>query len=214
MNNILAIIQSSDLFRDLSLDEAHLLSEIVQYKEINPGIVFIEEGQIGLEAYIIASGLVKVYRLTDEGKEVIFGIRKPGEILGEMALLDEGTRSAHVATLQKTGLLCIPKQAFLNLIAAHPSVALGMIRTLSKRIRESTFMIEDIVSKQVIERMVNLLRTIAPYFPNNELTLSHEELAILLGATRPRVTEILHILEKEKKITLLHKKIIVHANVL
>lgn len=213
-NTVIQVIESSELFKDLPKAEVLLLSNIVRKKDIRANNIFIEEGQLGNEAYIIVFGLAKVYRLTEEGKEVTFGIRGPGEIVGEMALLDNGLRSAHVQAIQNMQVLTISKDAFLRLVHSRPSVALGMLKTLTKRIRESTTLVEDVVTKQVIDRMIKLLHTLAPYFPNQDLTLSHEELAILLGATRPRVTEILHILEKDKKITLSHKKIHIHKNVL
>lgn len=209
-SDIIRLIQSSELFKDLPETEAALLADIVKEKKVRSQEVFIEEGQEGYEAYIIVSGLAKVYRITEDGKEVTFGFRSPGEIIGEMALLDNGPRSAHVQAIQDMTLYAISKDEFLKLVDSRPGVALNMLKTLVKRIRQSTVIIEDTATKQVVERMIKLLCTLAPYFENQDITISHEELAILLGVTRPRVTEILHILEKEKRIQLSYKKI--HIN--
>ncbi len=201
------LIRSCLLFSELSEEDLVHIAAVAREKILPSKTVFIEEGTPGEEAYIISKGLTKVYRMTEEGKEVQIALRAVGEIIGELSLLDDGLRSAHVATLQDTHVLVVSKKELQAVVHKHPSVALGVIRNLAKRIRENTSTMQSLSSVQLNQRMLSLLITLRGYFANQEITMSHEELAQLIGATRPRVTEALHTLAEQKKIVLSHKKI-------
>ena len=206
---IVQLLSTVSFFKALSKKDLEEISQFVTHKTFAAGKVFIEEGVEGFEAYVILSGLTKVYRITDEGKEVHLALRTPGETVGEFALLDDLPRSAYVKTLQKTELLVIPKKEFISIIHRSPTVAMGIIRMLSYRIRENTLILENALFQQLPERVLLLLKEIARFFPNKEVTLSQEDIATILGATRPRVTEALHALQKKNVLKIAHKKIIV-----
>ncbi len=201
------LIRSCMLFSELEEEDLMHIAAVVREKVLPAKTVFIEEGTPGEEAYIVYKGLTKVYRMTEEGKEVQIALRSSGEIIGELAILDAGPRSAHVATLQETHVLVISKKELEQVVHKRPSVALGVIRNLAKRIRENTSTMQSMSSVQLNQRMLSLLITLRGYFSNQEITMSHEELAQLIGATRPRVTEALHTLAAQKKIVMSHKKI-------
>lgn len=206
-SEVVAILSQIPLFKEVSRKDLEVISDVVVYKVFESGKVFIEEGFEGHEAYVILSGLTKVYRITAEGKEVPLALRVPGETVGEFALLDDLPRSAHVKTVQKTEVLVIPKKEFITIIYNSPTVAMGIIKMLAKRLRENIELAQDKETKRLRERMLALLRRVAAYFPGKEVSLTHEELAEIVGATRPRVTETLHELEKGKHIKISHKKI-------
>ncbi len=203
----ITLIKSWNLFSKLSDEEAGLIGDVTSEKIFKQNHVFIEEGLPGEEVYFIVSGLTRVYRMTEDGKEIAITMRTPGEVVGEMALIDEGPRSASVQTIQETKVLVLRKQHFIDILHKHPSVAVNLIKILVGRLRENMFVMEESIAKQLSERILRILQILASYFPNREITLSHEELAALLGASRPRVTEALHKLENGKKVTLSHKKI-------
>lgn len=78
---------------------------------------------------------------------------------------------------------------------------------LAKRIRENIELAQNKEMQRLRGRMLSLLQRVAAYFPEKEIALTHEELAEIVGATRPRVTEALHELEEKKHLKLSHKKI-------
>ncbi|HEX7042370.1 MAG TPA: Crp/Fnr family transcriptional regulator [Patescibacteria group bacterium] len=206
---IVKILSNVSLFKELPKEDIELISEVITYKAFEAGKVFIEEGVEGNEAYVILSGLTKVYRITPEGKEMYLAFRVPGETVGEFALLDDLPRSAHVKTIHKSEMLVIPKKEFVRIIKKSPSVAMGIIKMLAKRIRENIALTQDNETRRLRDRMLSILERVSSYFPNQEISMTHEELADILGATRPRVTEALHELVNSKKIKLSHKKITV-----
>src|SRR5262249_39452969 len=89
------------------------------------------------EVFVLLDGRVHVRAALSENEERAVGIRGPGELVGEMALLDDLPRSASVTAESEVRALCIPRAAFLEAIASSPAAAPDLVRTLSRRLRES-----------------------------------------------------------------------------
>lgn len=201
------ILSSLPLFSSLVPSELDLISEKAREKIILAGECFIQQGEPGDSTYIIIDGLVRVYRITEDGEDVNIAMLGKGEVVGEMSLIDEGPRSAYVDAVNQTHCLVLFRRDFLEILEKHPKTAINLLGALTQRLRVLNEYLEDVFSKNLPERTMKLLRTLAIYFPGNEITLSQEELANIVGATRARVTEALNLLEKEGKITLSHRKI-------
>lgn len=204
------LLKDVSLFSQLNDAARETIAKIAQEETIPENTEFIEEGTEGNTLYIIVSGLVRVYKLSEEGKEIPIALRQTCDVIGEMALLDNEARSASIKTLQETHVLKITQQQFTDLLLQHPTIAIELLKVFSKRIRDSIHHIHDIQTKELPDRTLHALQILAPYFPNNDIALSHEELAEIVGATRPRITESLNQLQNENKITLSSKNI--HVN--
>lgn len=125
-----------ELFAELSDDDlGRICSEAVDVS-LASGEVLFREGDPGDRAFLVSSGEVEILKTT-ERREVLLAVRSAGEVIGEMALLDEETRSATVRARGATELLSIPKTALEDLLATSPSAALSILRPLSRRIRET-----------------------------------------------------------------------------
>lgn len=201
------ILKSFDLFRDLSHEQIKIIADAVHEKEFEPKTIFIEQATEADVAYFIYEGGVRVYRITPEGDEVNLSIGGAGEIIGEMALLDHGPRSANVETIQKTKALTLTQNKFKNILETHPQIAFSLLLILASKIRKTGEIIEEMLSQKLPQRTWHVLELLSKYFPEGEITLSQEELSQIIGATRARVTETLNLLEQEGKIELHHKKI-------
>lgn len=205
--NKIKAIQSSTLFKDLSENQIKLLAEMVYEQTIPSNTVFIEQGDIPNAAYFIVEGGIKIYTITENGDMVTFSVLGPNEVVGEMSIIDEEPRSAYAETIKNSRVLILTKADFNKILKDYPLVTISLLRTLSKRLRETNQHIEDILSKNLAERTWKVLESLSKYFPNKNIKLSQEELANIIGATRARVTEVLNDLQKEGKITLSHKQI-------
>lgn len=201
------IIRSSPFFNSLDEKEAQIIAQNTKEKLIAPKTVFISQGEQPDVAYLILSGAVRIFRITEEGSEINLAILGPGEIVGEMSLLDQQERSATVETLKETQVLVLDRYAFSKILQNHPQTAIKLLQTFARRVRSADEHVEEILSKDLRERVLKALEILANYFPKKDITLTHEELAAIVGATRPRVTEILDDLAKEAKISLSHRKI-------
>lgn len=185
-----------------------MLAPIVRQKTFPPHELIIEQEDISSpEAFFIISGSVKVYRVTSDGNEVPIAVLGEGEVVGELALLDDQPRSANVETLQESVMLCLNRHDFMKVLSAHPQTAINLLKTLSVRVRENGKTLEDMYSLNLYERTWKTLKTLSSFFPNHDVNLSQEELATIIGATRARVTEVLNELKSQGKITLSHRRI-------
>jgi transcriptional regulator with PAS, ATPase and Fis domain len=125
------------VLRHLPLAELNRLVDRSELRSFAPGSVLIEEGTAGDEVFVLLAGRVAVRASLSEREDRAIGTRGPGELVGEMALLDDLPRSASVTAEGEVRALRVPRAAFLGAVAAHGAAGLDLVRTLSLRLRES-----------------------------------------------------------------------------
>ena len=148
MTTTAEILRGLPYFADLSSDIIESVCELSDQINLEPGDVIIEEGSESEEMYVVAEGELVVTKLSG-GKEVELARINPGEVVGEIALLDEAPRTATVAASAKTLAIKIPVSAFEALLG-DPRVVRRMFRTVTSRLRG----IEDTLRHE--ERMAAL----------------------------------------------------------
>ena len=148
MTTTAEILRGLPYFADLSNDLIESVCELSEQIDLEPGDVIIEEGSESEEMYVVAEGELVVTKLSG-GKEVELARINPGEVVGEIALLDEAPRTATVAASAKTLAIKIPVSAFEALLG-DPRVVRRMFRTVTSRLRG----IEDALRHE--ERMAAL----------------------------------------------------------
>ncbi len=195
------------IFKNLSSEELHDVAGILTKKIYQTGEIIIEQDELSSSAFIIESGGVKVYRLSVNGEQISLAILGPGEIVGELSLLDSEPRSAFVEAIQESVIFTLSRDSLLRILSSQPNTAINLLKTLAARLRQADERVEDILSRNLSERTWKMLLALVNYFPNKNIALSQEELAEIIGATRSRVTEVLNKLQAEGKITLSHRKI-------
>ncbi len=128
-------------FERFSDDELHYFLKTVSIRDCTEGQIVVEEGDPGDDIFIILSGQLSVTKRVrrSSGEEVpqLFGVRHPGEMVGEMALMDERPRSARLTAIQPTRLLVFDRQHFEETLEQHPRIFFDIIKALSRRLRES-----------------------------------------------------------------------------
>lgn len=146
----------SPFLRQLATAGRDILDELMTEQHIRQGEVVFHEGDMGDAMYIIWSGRAAVVKGKLESP-IVLGYRGPGEIIGEMALLENRARSASVVALEDMRLLSIRRDDFEKLIQSNPSVGLGILGTLSARLRAADnarnagWHAEDRLSRQISE---------------------------------------------------------------
>ncbi len=201
------LLRRTDLFTGLNDEELAHIASVSQEIEYQPHELIIEQGQKGDSAYIIFSGNAKVYTLSVEGKEIPLNLIREGDLCGEMALFDGEPRSASVEALTHIKALRITKEELFSVLDTHVDITHKLLATLSRRIRLIDSAVEDLHTTNTVERTLHVLMSLKSSFNTSDIPLTHEELALLTGITRPRLTEALHTLEAEGKILLSHKNI-------
>lgn len=198
---------NSALFDKLNQEEVEILFSKSKKQNLPPKTVFIEQGQNSDTAYFIVDGTVNVYRMDEDGNEISVAILGKRDVVGEMAVIDSKPRATYVKTLKDTTVLSLSGADFKEILQKHSEIALHLLSILSQRLRDTDQQLEDLHGKPLADRTWNTLKVLNSYFNNNQIALTHEELASIIGATRARVTETLDSLESEGKILLSPKKI-------
>lgn len=124
------------LFAALPDADLDWLSEQAEPYVLKAGEVLIEEGAPGDAAFIVLDGELEVTKKSDV-QDIVIAMRDPGEVVGEMALLDQSPRMATVRAIRDSNLLKIRGETFQELLSQKPSAALAILQTVSRRLRQN-----------------------------------------------------------------------------
>jgi CRP/FNR family cyclic AMP-dependent transcriptional regulator len=127
-----------DLFGGLDKRELRHVGSSCQERTFPSGSVLMQQGDTGAGLFVITAGHVKVTRATDPDRaEEDLRTMGPGEVLGEMALLDDLPRSATVTALDNVTALLLPIWDFRTMLRDNPEIAVKLLATLSSRLRKA-----------------------------------------------------------------------------
>jgi CRP/FNR family transcriptional regulator, cyclic AMP receptor protein len=162
------------------------------------GRLLIQEGELGNTLYVILSGRLRAFsRSADGGREVTYGEYLPGEYIGELSL-DGGPRSADVETLDTSWVVVVTRATLEQHIAEQPAFAFELLSKVIRRARAATLSLRAVALNDVYGRVAWLLNERAVVQPDGtRLTapLTHQQMASLLGCTRPMVSRVMKELE-------------------
>ena len=123
------------IFRDLTRQELQLLGASAHERDFGPGETLIRQGDTAAALYVIVSGRVRVTQHQEGGGEHEINALGPGEVVGEMALLDDLPRSATVTAVEPTHVLALPVWEFRATLREHPDIGIKLLGILSRRLR-------------------------------------------------------------------------------
>ena len=124
------------LFSGLSGEDLRRLCEMAKEVRLSAGALLFEEGQAGDLAYVIMNGEIEISKLSD-GINVVLAVRGAGELIGEMALLEDVPRMATAKAASDCELLSIGREQLGELLSSSPSSVRAMLRTVTGRLRET-----------------------------------------------------------------------------
>jgi CRP-like cAMP-binding protein len=187
------------------LDEASRKAVAAELREAayDPGQIIFSRGQPGSEMHIVTKGRVRLSVLTSDGRELSFAHVESPSIFGELAVFDGRPRSADATAVNKVETLMLSKAAFTRLLGTRPSVGEAAVRFLAGRLRDADEQLEAIALHPIEARLARFflaaVRQKDPAGKAEKVTLalpiSQSELALLVGASRPKVNAALQMLE-------------------
>jgi CRP/FNR family transcriptional regulator, cyclic AMP receptor protein len=189
------------------LDEASRKAVAAELREtaFEPGQIIFSRGQPGADMHIVTKGRVRLSILTSDGRELSFAHVEAPSIFGELAVFDGRPRSADATAVNKVETLTLSKNAFARLLSTRPSVGEAAVRFLAGRLRDADEQLEAIALHPIESRLARFfLAAVRQKDPNGKaekvslpLPISQSELALLVGASRPKVNAALGLLESE-----------------
>ncbi|MCD6586713.1 MAG: Crp/Fnr family transcriptional regulator [Desulfobacteraceae bacterium] len=194
MKKYFKLISETILFSGLPDHHIEKLLKIAREKDFNKNELIFSEGDNGDGFYINVEGLVKIFKLSLEGKEQILHIFGPGEPYGEVPVFSGKTFPANAETISKCRSLFFPRKSIVNLITQNPSIALNMLAVLSLRLRQFTVQVENLSLKEVPGRLAAYLLMLSieqDKIDTINLNISKSQLASLLGTIPETLSRIL-----------------------
>lgn len=170
------------------------LNKIAVERVFEKGEMIFYEGDESLGFYLVLSGLIKIYKLSADGKEQIFQFIKPNETFGEVTVFYGKAFPAHAEAVQKSRVLLFPRRDFLKAIRSNPDLALTMLAILSERLRQFTVQVENLSLKEVPSRLSSYFLYLLREEAKDDaisLGISKGQLASLLGTIPETLSRIL-----------------------
>ncbi|MCK9285430.1 MAG: cyclic nucleotide-binding domain-containing protein [Rhodocyclaceae bacterium] len=185
-----------------TLDDARLqpIAQIAALRRAARGSVVLREGDRTDNIYFVVNGGLKVLVSDDEGREVILCMLGPGELFGEMGVLDDHLRSATVVATQNSDLVTIAKSDFQLCLSANFDVSLFIMRGLAQRLREADRKIESLALMDVYGRVARLLLDLAEDQDGRKVVakkLTKQDIAKMIGASREMVSRVMKDLQQQ-----------------
>ena len=140
MDDQIAFLRKVPLFANLSDSDLEAICQKVDERQLARGEVLFEEGSLGQQAFVIKEGQVEIFK-TSNGQEVQLAVRQPGEVIGEMALLDAVPRTASGRALTDCCLVAIRYEQLDHLLNTNPAAARTMLHTITARLRSTEMLL-------------------------------------------------------------------------
>jgi CRP/FNR family transcriptional regulator, dissimilatory nitrate respiration regulator len=193
MKKIGRILAITPLFKGLTEQQIEEVSAITIDRQYGRGESIFMEGDVADGFYIVADGQVKIFKTSLDGKEQILHIYGPGNPFGEVPVFSGSRFPANAQALAGSHILFLPRNAFVRLIAAHPSLSMNMLGELSMRLRQFTIQIENLSLKEVPSRLASYLIYLAKEQERSArvtLIITKGQLASLLGTIPETLSRI------------------------
>jgi len=205
----LEFLKSVLYFSDLDPAELESIRKLIFEKTADRAEIVLLEGESAANLYFVASGVVKMFKTSAEGKEQILSIVRPGESFNDVPIFDGGPNPASARAMGPVLLYGIKKNDMEAILRNHPQVALNVIKVLANRVRHFVSLVEDLSFKHVIGRVAKILLEHVGGQTGRGPRLTQQEMAAMAGTAREVVGRSLKALEEEGAIKLDRHRIII-----
>jgi CRP/FNR family cyclic AMP-dependent transcriptional regulator len=214
MSEAIWFLKRCPLFEHLSADECRRLEARAIGRSFPRRSVLYFPDEPGESVVLLTRGRVKILALTPDGREMIFAFIEPGELIGELAVLDPAPRNERAEAVEDSYALAIPRDEVLWLMGQRPEIALSVTKLIGLRLRRVENRLKNLLFRSIRERALLMLlelldshgRPVGRRWEIN-LRLSHQEFANLIGATRETITLTFGQLQKEGLIEIRRRRI-------
>jgi CRP/FNR family transcriptional regulator, cyclic AMP receptor protein len=200
---IFELLGRTALFGSMDEAERRAVAQEMREATFDAGQIVFGRGDPGRDIYLVTQGRVRLSVLTAEGRELSFAHAEPGHVFGEIAVLDGGMRTADATAVTKVAAQTLSKASLVRLIETRPVVREAVIKFLCNRVREADQQLEGIALYPIEVRLARFFLAAARQKTDIkpgakvvlDLPISQSELALLIGASRPKVNAALALLE-------------------
>jgi len=202
-------LQSIPYFAGISPADLNTIKDSFFEKTAERGELILAEEETSDVLYFIASGAVKLFKTSAEGKEQILDIARPGESLNDVPIYDSSPNLASAQAMGSVVLYGIGKRDLDSIMQRYPQMTLNVNKVLAKQVRRLTSLVEDLSFKPVIGRVAKILLENSDERPDSRPRLTQQEMAAMAGTAREVVGRSLKTLEEEGVIRLEKHRLVI-----
>src|SRR3954451_9133462 len=209
----LEILRRHPIFSDLEPAAFDQLCRYARLSSLKRGAAIFSKGDPGNSLYAVISGSVKMSTSSAEGRNAILNLIGPGEVFGEIALLDGLERTTDAIANSDCELFIIDRREFIPFLHSQPALAMKFIQLLCARLRRTSEHVEQIILQDLPGRLASaLLRlTEKPKQPRAErpIVITQQEISEMVGMSRESINKQLRAWEHRNWVRLEHGAIVV-----
>ncbi len=206
------IVRQFSSLKALNKDELLRMAECKTSYTIKKGEPIFEEGEVINGIYCVKEGVSKLSKLSENGKDQIVKLVKPGELLGQRSMISDEPANLSAVALEDMEVCFIPKSEVMQFFTQNNQFSMNVMRTICDDLKGADDHMVNMAQKNVKQRLAETLIYLEETFGKNEdgtlrIQLSREELAGMIGTATESCIRLLSELNKSDYIELIGKKI-------
>jgi CRP-like cAMP-binding protein len=197
------------LLRHLAPADLDQLARMAVTRLCRPNEAVFLKGDPGNSMMAVVRGRVRICSYSSEGREVVLNVINPGEVFGEIALIDGGSRTADAFTMDAAELVVLSRRDILPFLERNPQICIKLLGVLCERLRATSAQVEDFFFLDLRSRLAKRLLAAADHATHNgtagdpgTVRLSQHTLASMIGTSREAVNKQLRAWEEAGLIAL------------
>jgi len=190
------LLADLDLFRKLRADELDRLVAFTRWTQPKARTILFRKSDPGTSMMVVHGGRVKVCTHSEDGKELVLNMFGPGDVFGEIALLDGSPRTADAITIDDCELLVLDRRDFIPFLLEHSDASVRMLEVLTHRLRRTTQLLEDVAFREGPSRLARRFVHLAEFSGREvedgvfvDMALSQQQLGNMVGMTRESINK-------------------------
>ena len=203
------LLKTIPYFAGFSPDRLESLRDFLFEKKVEKGEIILFEGESAEALFFVASGAVKIYKTSSDGKEQILNIVRPGDSFNDVPLFDNDTNPASAQAMTPVLLYGINRQQMGAILRKYPDIAMNTIRILAQKVRQLLSLVEDLSFRNVRGRVAKILLEYGADHSEPRPRLTQQEIAAMAGTAREVVGRSLKSLEDDGIIRLESRRVVI-----
>jgi len=212
-NGTLSVLRKHPIFSDLDPEAFDQLCRYAKHTTLKRGTTIVSKGDPGNSLIAVISGTVKISVTSSDGRSAILNLIGPGEIFGEVAVLDGQARTADATANTNCEIYIIDRRDFIPFVRSQPALAMKFIELLCTRLRWTSDQVEEVILQNLPGRLASALlrltekHKLAP--AGRTIAVTQQEISEMVGMTRESINKQLRAWADRKWVRLEHGAIVV-----
>jgi CRP/FNR family cyclic AMP-dependent transcriptional regulator len=212
-SSTLSVLRKHPIFSDLDAEALEQLCRYGKHSTLKRGATIVSKGDPGNSMFAVISGTVKISITSADGRSAILNLIGPGEIFGEVAVLDGQARTADATANTSCEIFIIDRREFIPFVKSQPALAMKFIELLCTRLRWTSDQVEQVILQNLPGRLASALLRLTEKYKlapgGRTIAVTQQEISEMVGMTRESINKQLRVWADRKWVRLEHGAIVV-----